>query len=237
VERDECFDLPKHPDIPIHFDLEESGQVYDDMAEEMVAELKEEGVAEASIPLVAAMKLSQITSGWTKNTEGKIVQVGSEKLEVATNLLEDWFDSDEKIVVAARWRWDIAKLVAFCQKQKVPVFELHGGIARVDRDAGIKQFRALRKQPACFIMQPSAGSLGIDLRTATMYMWYSLTNSYVDFTQGNDRVGLAEHSVPFNYLIARNTVDQVLYDSLQEDGQVVKAIQRSPDRLLRSFKR
>jgi hypothetical protein len=38
------------------------------------------------------------------------------------------------------------------------------------------------------------------------------------------------------YLIARGTVDQVMYDSLQEDGDLAKAVTDSPDRLLRNFK-
>ncbi len=90
--------------------------------------------------------------------------------------------------------------------------------------------------PACMTMQPAAGGLGIDLSSAATMIWYSLTNSYVDFTQSEDRIALSRRSTTFMYLLARGTIDELRYEANLEDGDVAKAVVASPERLLRSFK-
>lgn len=232
ITRDECFDLPLSREQEYWVELDESRQAYVDMAEEMIAMLESGEVVEASIKLVQALRLSQITSGIAKTTEDKLVRVGHEKLNAASDLLEDWFEADEKVVVAANFRADIAAIVDICNKKRVPVFELHGGVkSRVQRDKNIKDFRAI-PGPACFVLQPQAGSLGIDLSTASIMLWYSLTRSYVDFTQTNDRIALSPKKTTIGYLLARGTIDEVMLQALREDGDIARAMTVSPRRLL-----
>jgi hypothetical protein len=49
----------------------------------------------------------------------------------------------------------------------------------------------------------------------------------------NDRIALSRVSTSFTYLLAENTVDEVLYDTLQLDGQVARAILDKPEVILR----
>lgn len=241
VARDECFDLPPRMDQVIHVDLEESGKVYDEMAAEMVAQLQSGELSEASIRLVLDLRLSQITSGivTTTPTEGhpekKLVRIGNEKLEVLKDLLFDLFEAEEKIVVAARWKGDLSAIEALSTKLKAKTFTIRGGQKRLDRE---NQWRTFQKVegPACIVVQPAAGGLGIELGSASTMIWYSLTNSYVDFTQTEDRIALSRRSTTFMYLLARGTIDELRYQANKEDGDVVKAVQASPERLLRNFK-
>jgi SNF2 family DNA or RNA helicase len=119
-----------------------------------------------------------------------------------------------------------------CGELKVDCFVLRGGIPRQQRDRDIKAFRA-HPGPACFVAQPQAASLGIDLSTASICIWFSLTPSYVDFSQFEDRIALSNRSTMYMYLLARNTVDELLYETLGEDADIAKAIMASPERLLR----
>jgi hypothetical protein len=50
----------------------------------------------------------------------------------------------------------------------------------------------------------------------------------------NDRIALSRNSTSFTYLLGENTVDEVLYDTLQLDGQVARAILEKPQQLLRN---
>jgi len=77
--------------------------------------------------------------------------------------------------------------------------------------------------------------MGIDLSAASTLIWYSLTPSWVDYTQMNDRIALNPHSVSIMYLLA-SPVDYLLHETLQEDGEVAKAVTASPERLLRNYK-
>ncbi len=83
------------------------------------------------------------------------------------------------------------------------------------------------------IIQPQAASLGIDLSTASHMVWFSLTSSWVDYTQACDRIALSRNSTTFTYLLAQGTVDEVIYEALQSDGKVSAQILKKPSTLLR----
>jgi len=241
VDRDECFDLPPRMEQIIHVDLEESAPVYDEMAEKMVAQLKSGEITEASIRLVQVLRLAQITSGLATTTpteehpEKRLARVGSEKLRVLKELLSDLFEADQKVVICARFRGDIAAISQVVTELRTTKRILIGGMTRLDKDESWRTFAKL-EGPAAFIMNPQAGGLGIDLSTAATMVWYSLTNSYVDFTQAQDRIALSRASTTMMYLLARNTVDELMYEMLLNDGDIAKAIVASPERLLRDFK-
>jgi SNF2 family DNA or RNA helicase len=242
VTRDECFDLPAaYPDLIIPVPLEETADVYDQMAEEMVAKIKTGEYTEASIRLVQNLRFAQITSGLAKTEpspqypEGRTIRIGKEKLRVLEDLLTDWFDEDEKIVICARFRADISGIAQLSMKLKIKPQLLYGGQDRATRTAAIKAFRE-QEGAGCFIMNPQAGSMGIDLRTASTMVWYSLTQSFVDYTQARDRIALSGKANRYVFLQAEGTYDELQYESLQEDKDVVKMIHDSPERLLRNFK-
>lgn len=242
VARDECFDLPSRTDQIIHVDLDESAEVYEEMAREMIAQLESGELTEAAIRLVLDLRLGQITSGIVTTTpteehpEKRVARIGTEKLDVLEDLLADLFEAEEKVVVCARWRADLTAIEGLSKKLKAKTFVIRGGQSRSERDAQHKTFQRV-EGPACMVMQPSAGGLGIELGSAATMIWYSLTNSYVDFTQSEDRIALSRRSTTFMYLLARGTIDEIRYEANKEDGDVVRAVQASPDRLLRNFKR
>lgn len=236
VKREDCFDLPPRDVQIVKVPLIGSAYAYDEMAEQMVVEFEDGEVAEASIAIVKALRLAQITGGMVGTTEGRVRRIGSEKLRALEPLLEDALDHDEKVVIAARFKADMDAIAALAKSMKIPVFQLRGGMKREESDAAIREFRKL-DECAVFVLQPAAGSLGIDLSTASRMIWYSLTASWVDYTQACDRIALSRNSTTFTYLLAEGTVDEVLYNSLQEDGEIGRAILKKPDLLLRTTKK
>lgn len=240
ITREECYDLPPRldPEI-IRVPLEESAATYDAMAEDMVAKIHTGEYTEASIKLVLGLRLQQITSGLARteptkqHPNGRLVRIGKEKLRILEDRLTDFFEAEEKVVIAAQFIADIQTIERLCQKLKAKTFVLRGGVKRHDRDERRQQFQAY-DGPAAFIMQPSAGSLGIDLSTSGTFIWYSLTRSYVDYTQAEDRIALNPRGTRFIYILGENTYDEVLYETLQQDGEVAREIMRAPEKLLRN---
>ncbi|MGH9907341.1 MAG: SNF2-related protein, partial [Pyrinomonadaceae bacterium] len=224
ITRDECYDLPARlePTL-IYVALEESGPYYDAMAEEMVARLESGEFTWAKIPLVQRLRLSQITSGIVKTeptenyTQGRLVRIGREKLRTLEDLLYDQFEAEEKVVIGARFRGDLSSIKVLVTKLKVPVWELHGGILRTDRTKNIQGFKK-HQGPGVFLAQPDTAALGIDLSTSATMIWFSLTNSWVNFTQFEDRIALSSRAIRFYYLLAQGTVDELQHESLGLDG-------------------
>jgi SNF2 family DNA or RNA helicase len=237
IRRDECYDLPKRTPQIIHVELEESAEMYDAMAEDMVARIHTGEITEATIPLVQSMRLRQITSGLAKTSpskeypEGRLVVIGSEKLRVFSDRVEDLMEADEKIVVGAHWRGDLARIEALAKKKKYPIFVVKGGVKRHDRDYARKEFTRI-SGGAIFLGQPSAASEGIDLSAASIMLWYSLTNSWVHWSQFEDRIALSERPTFYEYLLCPG-VDELQYETLLGDDDIGKKMITSPERLLR----
>jgi ERCC4-related helicase len=239
--------LPPREVIIERVPLTTSARVYDEMAAEMVARIfefkraREEAekrgekvhIVEASIKLVQGLRLRQITGGVATTDEGKLLRIGREKLEYASGILSVAAEHEEKVVVAAQFRADLAGIERLARRElKLPTFVLKGGISRDQATADIREFKRI-DGAAVFVVQPQSGAEGIDLSAASSMLWYSLTPSYVKYTQMCDRIALSRVSTTFTYLLAQDTIDEVLYDTLQEDGQVARAILDKPEALLR----
>lgn len=238
ITREECYDLPETTNQIIHVDLEESAQVYDQMAEDMVARIHTGEITEASIRLVQTLRLQQITSGVAKTSptkeypKGRLEIVGNEKLRMIESRLEDLMEADEKVVIGALFKSDIARLEALGKKLKVPTFSIKGGMKEQDRAKAPGDFRKVRGG-AILIGQPAAAGEAIDLSCASILQWYSLPSSWVNFRQFSDRIALSDKATFHEFYLARGTVDELKYETLLEDGDIGKKMIQSPERLLR----
>lgn len=243
VTRAECFDLPERTTIVRKVSLSvETGRVYDDMAQKMVAEIEhqqETHTVEATIPLVMTLRLMQITGGFATvpdeaNPEAKptVIPVGDDKLKELEGIINEAIENDEKLVVCARFRGELDAIANMVRDKGVPCFEIRGGMSRQDVTGNIKKFREM---DGCGVvaMNPQAGGVGIDLSTASHMVWYSLTNSWVDYTQACDRIALSKKATTYTYLLARGTVDTLLYRTLNNDGEVAAEVLKNPRALLR----
>lgn len=139
---------------------------------------------------------------------------------------------DEKVVIGALFKPDLQRLEAMAKKLRVPVFVIKGGMKNYEREYSRTQFPKV-KGGAIFIGQPAAAGEGIDLSCASIMQWYSLTPSWVNFRQFSDRIALSDRPTFHEFFLARGTVDELLYETLLEDGDIGKKMITSPERLLR----
>lgn len=249
VLRDECFDLPDRlPDRIIHVPLtRDTAKHYDEMAADMCTRLKSGEIAEAAIPIVVTLRLSQITSGYVGIMEphptnpdkmiSRPVRLGRDKLRKLEELLtEETLETDEPVIICARFKPDLNAITRLCTRLGMPVWSIRGGMTRSDTDVALKAFKR-HGGASAMVVQPSAGGVGLDMSVAPHMIWYSLIPSWVDFTQMNDRNALHQHGTRATYLIGKDTVDQVVYDTLQTDGDVSRAILKRPNAILRGSPR
>ena len=232
IDRDQCFDMEPDDVQEIPIKLSRSARVYDDMAERMVSYIRQH-TAEASIPLVKVLRLAQITGGHVTTDKGQSIVVGTEKIDATMDLMRECIEHGERVVIAARFRPDLDLLYDKIRSmsRKLPVFEIRGGMKREEVTVGLKKARKITDNPLVYIVHPRAASLGIDLSFCSRMIWYSLTNSYVDYTQCCDRIALAPFRT-YTYMLA-DGIDRLLYEELQEDGQIARAVIRNPERLFR----
>lgn len=231
VRRDQCFDLPPREDRVRPVKLTASRSTYDQMATEMVAVINEDKVTEASIKLVQSLRLAQITSGFVTLEDGTVERLGFEKADALREILEEEFERDQKVVIAARWRPDLDLIEDMIRDMGHPVWSIRGGLKRSETDQNIVEFRK-HDGAGAMVLQPSAASLGIDLSTAAHLVWFSHTPSWVDFTQTCDRIALSRTSTTFTHLVAEQSVDEVMLHTLATDGDMGRAIMSHPRELV-----
>lgn len=245
IRRADCFDLPATlPDRIIEVPLTSSAKHYDEMAEHFLTMLANGEIAEASIPLVVGLRLGQITSGHVgvqkphpTNPDKQISvvhKVGDEKLRALKDLLtEEVLEKEEPVIIVARWKHDLEAIQTLCKTLKIPAWSIRGGMSRSTTDDALRLFSQSAGTAAAMIVQPQAGGVGLDMRVAGHTIWYSLTPSYVDYTQMKDRNALHPNAVQHTYLLAPGTVDMLLYETLQGDGEFAKTILKRPAAILR----
>jgi hypothetical protein len=141
-------------------------------------------------------------------------------------------EADEKVVIGALFKHDIARLIKLGKKLGVPTFAIHGGVKQADR-APIPQQFANVSGGAIFIGQPAAAGEAIDLSAASILQWYSLPSSWVNFKQFSDRIALSAKPTFHEFYLAAGTVDELRYETLQKDSDMGKMMIQSPERLLR----
>lgn len=237
VRREDCFDLPPLTHQKHHIELEESADAYDQMAEDMVARIRTGEITEASIALVQGLRLRQLSNGIARTTpskaypEGRLIAIGSEKLRMLEDRLEDLMEADEHVIIGAAFRPDIQRIRKLCARRKWKCWVVQGGVPMADR----KRFRLEFEKhdgPGIFIGQPAAASEGIDLRSAAILIWYSLPTSWVHYKQFSDRNALHTSARTEEFLLA-GPVDDMLYVTLQEDGNIAHKFITNPEQLLR----
>lgn len=231
---EECFDLPKKEFVTVPVSLSpEARAIYRTMAKEMIVELESGTVSTADIVLVKLLRLSQITSGFLKDVEGDIIEVDHAKLDACIDLVERMVEADEKVVIFARFKHDLAAIREKCDRGGISSVTLDGSVPQGKREGLIKAFRNDPKVMV-FIAQTAAGSLGIDLTAARFAIFYSLDYRWDTYVQAIERIGGPKQMRPMTvyHLIVPHSIDQIMLDVLKVRGNLARAVIHDPAMLL-----
>src|SRR5699024_11314852 len=123
-----------HDALPILVKLGHSRKAYEQMAEEMIAELEDGNLTEASIALVQQLRLTQITSGFATTVEGETSRVGFEKADALRELLDEHLENGQEVVIAARWKNDLALIEDMAEEIGFEVCSIRDGVTGQQAD-------------------------------------------------------------------------------------------------------
>ena len=131
VLKSQCLDLPEATHAPNRIVTlsAEQDKAYKNLQEELSAQITEDESITITHVLTLMLKLSQITSGWIKNTEtGGIIRFKSNpKLEELKTLVEE--AGDQPLIVWAYYIEDMRQITNYfgrCKKCKEPVNKVPG---------------------------------------------------------------------------------------------------------------
>jgi SNF2 family DNA or RNA helicase len=213
VTAEEVLDLPETLDINRTFELSPGCRsVYKHLKKELIAEI-DNGTITAANGLVKLLRLSQITGGHCTNDDGETVEVDTGKQELLAEILEE-IEPDEPMCIFARFTADIAACIKTIKAAGRSVGELsgHANDLKAFQDGTIHTL----------VVQIASGGMGIELqhcgdRNVKYCCFYSVSYSLTEFLQAKARVHRPgqKENVNYIYLIAENTIDEIIYKALE----------------------
>lgn len=220
----QCLDLPPTTDIIRYIELEPKAMsIYRSLVKDSFAELGKSEVTVTNV-LTKLLRLSQLTGGFLGNDEGSVCQqVSKSKLEALEDIVDNAVQSGEKIVVIARFLAEIKAIKKLLEKKHILYSQVSGEV----KDRGT-QIHSFQNDPtvSVFIGQIATAGLGITLTAASTMVFYSLDYSMSNFEQIKARIHRTgqQKNCTYIYLVAKNTVDEKVLNSLQNKADLAKAL-------------
>lgn len=183
-------------------------------------ELHDETEANAVIVLTKMLRLAQIAAGHVTNENGDTVDVGNSKTKAALELLEQ--RDEDQVVVACRFRRDISRLAEELDKIGRPYRVIDGSTSAAQRTAAENWFQ-VGGHNGVILLNYQAGGVAITLTKASAMILLSLPLSVIQWEQTLSRVHRVgtTTNVEFLYLLAEQTLDDVLLAGLQRGASQV----------------
>lgn len=148
-------------------------------------------------------KLSQLANGAIYDEDGKILEVHERKLDALEDLIEE---ANGKPTLVAYWfRHDYERI-----KKRIP------GVREIKTSEDIKDWND--KKIKVGLIHPASAGHGLNLQQGGSYMiWFGLTWSLELYEQTNARLwrqGQKSQTVVIKHIIAKGTVDEMIYEAL-----------------------
>lgn len=216
--------LPDHlPPIKRFVSLPASDRkIMKDLSKDFITEC-ESGYVVINNVLVKLLRLQQITSGFCPVKEdvfdrvGEVVDLNHAKQDELFDILSD-ISPLSSLVVFCVFRHDINMIKEVARKAKREAFELSG-----ERNE-LEEWK--QAEGAVMVVQIQAGAEGVDLTKANHAIYYSLPHSLALYDQSRARLYRPGQSRPvsFIHIIAEDSIDESMYNSLVAKKDVIKSI-------------
>jgi len=216
IRKAECLDLPPVTDVVVRIDLDaDERRTYDTLVDEFRL-LLEDGSSSPIKREASLTKMRQAVGGGVY-IDGGYVETGRSKVDALEELLEE-IGPAEPVVIWAEYRSEIDRLRA------VTGGEVLDGRTSHDAESIVRRFQAgeIRR----LICHPQAAGHGITLTRSCYAIYFSLSFSRELFDQSRARLDRSGQTRPVtNYILcADRTIDRAIWKTLQNKGDVARAV-------------
>ena len=216
VRKKECLDIPDKMYIQRHIELsDEQRKAYEELKLLAIAKIQDEKVS-FNNKLTELLKLQQVTNGFVKTNDDKIVNFKSNpKLTELMNILEE---TDDKCIIWANYVHNIEMI-----KKKLretygvdSVVSIYGKDSVDKRNEAVELFQ--NNEECRFIVgNPTVGGYGLTLTAARHVIYFSNSYNLEVRWQSEDRAHRHGQTgqVTIIDIIARDSIDEMVLNSLE----------------------
>lgn len=194
------------------------------LSKKFISECGSTGIVTAKNVLVKILRLQQISSGFCEvqddpSMPARVEELNTVKEDALADLLQD-VDPLEPVVVFCVFTHDLDAVHRAGERQHRMVYELSG------RKNELDLWRNTSATGPVLAVQIQAGAEGIDMTAAHRAVYMSLPHSLAMYEQSRARLYRPgqQHPVVFSHIIASDTVDESMYDSLQRKQDIIESV-------------
>jgi hypothetical protein len=232
VRKEDALDLPPTTDIDIHVTLSPKEiRAYQQMRDELAAEMADGSLLEAPNALAKIMKLRQITAGFARDTDtGTVYRIGESKEKAVCEVVSVQLAAEDRVVVFAYFRSECAALADRLRKMGEHVEVITGETKAKDRLAIRQRFGDVSRNPQRTVLVAQARTMSIsvnELVTAQHAVYASMSERRDDWVQSRGRLDRKGQTAPvtfWNCFVPGETVDQIMLDRHKDRGNLEKAL-------------
>jgi SNF2 family DNA or RNA helicase len=220
IRKDQCLDLKPKVRSRRFIELEGEGKkIYERLKTHALA-IVEDSTISFSNKLTEIIKLHQVCNGFTKDDDGKILQLHKSKLNALEETLEE---TDGKIIIWANYLYNIHEIKKFLIDKYGPesTVSIYGEVSVEDRKVAVDR---IQKDDKCrfLVGNPTTGGFGLTLTACNTVIYFSNNYNLEVRMQSEDRAHRMgqKGTVVYIDIVARGTLDEAIMKSLTSKGQI-----------------
>jgi SNF2 family DNA or RNA helicase len=213
--------------IPVRLPAE-TRRLYDELVRDSITYTEGGTELLATNPGVLRLRCAQITGGFT--TDGE--EIHRAKITAAETVLDGLLESEEQVVVYARFLPEVAAVTKLCKRLGFNASSVVGRTPKSNRDKIRRVFQARQYSdtPHALIFQVQTGSLAITLTNCAHVLFYSLPDGWEQYYQCTKRTHRQGQTRPvlYRHLICPGTVDITQLQTLRGRRDMHSELMRTP---------
>jgi len=220
IRKDQCLDLKPKIRQRRYIELEGKNKALYNKLREHALAIVEDSTISFSNKLTEIIKLHQVCNGFTKDDDGKILQLHDQKIDALKEILDE---TDGKVIIWANYLWNIHQIkhelmVKYGEKSTVCIF---GEVSVEDRRQAVKRIQE-DPETRFLVANPTTGGFGLTLTACNTVIYYSNNYNLEVRMQSEDRAHRLgqKGSVVYVDIVAKNTLDEAIMKSLINKGKI-----------------
>jgi SNF2 family DNA or RNA helicase len=220
IRKDQCLDLKPKIRQRRYIELEGKNKALYNRLREHALAIVEDSTISFSNKLTEIIKLHQVCNGFTKDDDGKILQLHDQKIDALKEILDE---TDGKVIIWANYLWNIHQIkhelmVKYGERSTVCIF---GEVSVEDRRQAVKRIQE-DPETRFLVANPTTGGFGLTLTACNTVIYYSNNYNLEVRMQSEDRAHRLgqKGSVVYVDIVAKNTLDEAIMKSLINKGKI-----------------
>lgn len=230
AKKSEVLDLPKVTSVDVHVDLSPAERrAYSAMVKDLAVQIGDGDWSSVPNPLAQRMRLRQITSGHLPDDLGRVVSLGTSKVDTIRSIVQDTLLGEDRVVIFSHFTEEIDALRKALTVKGNTVLTISGETPSSDRIAIRRRFGSDDPARLILIAQIKTMSLAVnELVTASHGVMGSLSEQRDDYEQAVARLDRTGQTKPVTIwrAIAPGTVDEVILESIEKRTNLETAMLR-----------